>query len=335
MKFSVGLPTGMEGLTYPVPFATREQIVEIAKLCERMGYDSVWGNDHMSTQQYVRREFPDPPNYWEILITYAFVCAATTKLRVGTSLLVLPLRRDIVVTAKQIATLDQFSNGRVEIGIGIGAYREEFEALNPGEEVHRGQMVTEGIQALRALFTERRCSFDGKYYRFRDVEMYPKPLQKPLPLLIGGNSAAGAERAGKYADGYIPACQSPKVFAEGVKHVREVAHAAGRDPDAIEIAPQLALHIARTHEEAVKSFETTQMCKHLNSLRKSTLKDQGAATHAESNIIGSVDECIERSMAYREAGADHLLGLFIAANSYQELCDQIQMYAEEVMPHVK
>ena len=335
MKFSVGLPTGMEGLTYPVPFATRDQIVEIAKLCEKLGYDSVWGNDHMSTQGYVRREFAEPPNYWEILITYAFVCAATTKLRVGTSLLVLPLRRDIVVTAKQIATLDQFSNGRVEIGIGIGAYREEFEALNPGEDVHRGRMVTEGIQALRMLFSERRCTFEGEYYRFRDVEMYPKPLQTPLPLLIGGNSAAGAQRAALYADGYIPACQSPKIFGEGVKRVREMAHAAGRDPDAIEMAPQLALHIARTHEDALRNFEKTQMCKHLNSLRQSTLKGQGAHTHAESNIIGSVEECIERSNAYREAGADHLLGLFIAANSYQELVEQIQLYAEEVMPHVK
>ncbi|MCC6195814.1 MAG: TIGR03619 family F420-dependent LLM class oxidoreductase [Burkholderiales bacterium] len=335
MKFSVGLPTGMEGLTYPVPFATPEQIIEIAKFCERLGYDSVWGNDHMTTQTYVRREFPEPPNYWEILVTYAFVCAATTTLRVGTSMLVLPLRRDIVVTAKQIATLDQFSNGRLEIGIGIGAYREEFHALHPGWEAHRGDMVTEGIQALRMLFSERRCTFEGKYYRFRDVELYPKPLQQTLPLLIGGNSVAGTERAGRYADGYIPACQSPKVFGEGVKRVREAAYAAGRDPDAIEMAPQLALYIARTHNEAVRRFEQTQMCKHLNSLAQSTLKDQGTRSHAESNIIGSVEECIERSNAYKEAGADHLLGLFIAANSYQELVDQIQLYAEEVMPHVK
>lgn len=334
MKFSVGLPTGMEGLTYPVPFATKEQLIKIAQICERLGYDSVWGNDHMTTQRYVRAEFPQPPNYWEILITYAFICAATTKLRVGTSLLVLPLRSDIVVTAKQIATLDQFSNGRLEIGIGIGAYREEFEALFPNRKVNRGEIVTEGIQALRLLFSERRASFHGKHYKFSDVEMFPKPMQQRLPLLIGGNSDKGIERAGKYADGYVPACQTPAVFGEAVKRVRDVAIKAGRDPREIEIAPQLTLHVARTHEQAVKTFETTQMCKHLNSLAQSTLKKQGARTHVESNIIGSVDECIEKSIAYRAAGADHLLGLFIAANSYEEMIEQIQLYAEEVMPHV-
>ncbi|MFX5587299.1 LLM class flavin-dependent oxidoreductase, partial [Acinetobacter baumannii] len=76
----------------------------------------------------------------------------------------------------QIATLDQFSNGRVEIGIGVGAYREEFEALQPNFKAHRGNMVDEGLKALRQLFTERSASHDGEYYQYRDVEMFPKPL---------------------------------------------------------------------------------------------------------------------------------------------------------------
>src|SRR6478672_13111643 len=186
--FSIGFPTGMEGLTYPIPFSDPEALVQIAQRAEALGYHSIWGNDHMTTQHYVRAEFKVPPRFWEPLVTYAFLAAHTKTLRFGTGVLVLPMRRDIVVTAKQIATLDHFSNGRVEIGVGVGAYREEFEALNPGEDVHRGRMVTEGIQALRMLFSERRCTFEGEYYRFRDVEMYPKPLQTPLPLLIGGNS---------------------------------------------------------------------------------------------------------------------------------------------------
>ncbi|MFX8481523.1 LLM class flavin-dependent oxidoreductase, partial [Acinetobacter baumannii] len=81
--------------------------------------------------------------------TYGFIAAATKTLRMGTGMLILPMRRDIVVTAKQIATLDQFSNGRVEIGIGVGAYREEFEALQPNFKAHRGNMVDEGLKALR------------------------------------------------------------------------------------------------------------------------------------------------------------------------------------------
>ena len=82
------------------------------------------------------------------------------------------MRRDIVVTAKQIATLDHLSNGRVEIGVGVGAYREEFEALTPDGKFHRGDMVQEGVKALQLLFSERSASFDGKYYRFRDVELF-------------------------------------------------------------------------------------------------------------------------------------------------------------------
>ena len=334
MKFSVGLPTCMEGLTYPAPFATPQQVIEVARRCEALGYDSVWGNDHMTTQRYVREEFSTPPNYWEILVTYAFVAAATTKLRFGTSMLVLPMRRDIVVTAKQIATLDQFSGGRLEIGIGIGAYREEFEALHPGWKAHRGEMVEEGIQALRILFTERNASFDGKYYQYRDVEMYPKPKQKVLPLLIGGNSAEGIRRAALHADGWIPACVHTDVFAAGVKRLRDIAAENGRDLRDFEMAPQFIVCVAKTHEEAVDKFHQSQMFKHLNSLNKSTLKDQGDMTHIETNIIGSVDECIEKSQRLKEAGATHLLGLYFAVNTVEELIDQAQVFAETIVPRV-
>ena len=100
MRVSVGLPTGMEGLTYPIPFSDPETVIRIAQHAEALGYHSVWGNDHMTTQQYVRAEFETPPRFWEPLITYSFVAAATTTLRFGTGIMVMPMRRDIVVTAK-------------------------------------------------------------------------------------------------------------------------------------------------------------------------------------------------------------------------------------------
>src|SRR5260221_13677995 len=155
---SAGLPTGMEGLTYPMPFSTPETLIKIAQHAEKLGYHSVWGNDHMTTQHYVRAENPLPPRFWEPLVTYAFVAAATTTLRFGTGLLVMPMRRDIVVTAKQIATLDHFSGGRFELGIGIAAYREGFEALNPDSEAHRRDMVDEALLAFNLLFKERVAS---------------------------------------------------------------------------------------------------------------------------------------------------------------------------------
>src|SRR3974377_1675717 len=121
--FSVVFPTGMEGLTYPIPFSNPEDLVRIARHAESLNYYSVWGNDHMTTQHYVRAEFPVPPRFWEPLVTYAYLAGHTSTLRFGTGVLVLPMRRDIVVTAKQIATLDHFSNGAVELGVAGRAYR--------------------------------------------------------------------------------------------------------------------------------------------------------------------------------------------------------------------
>src|SRR5580658_9562753 len=243
---SAGLPTCMEGLSYPIPFADPDAIIRIAQHAERLGYHSVWGNDHMTTQRYVRAEFPVPPRFWEPLVTYAFIAANTTTLRLGTGVLVLPMRRDIVVLAKQIATLDHFSGGRLEIGVGVGAYREEFEALWPDAEVHRGDMVEEGVKALRLLFTERTASFDGKYYRFRDVEFFPKPKQARLPIYFGGNSANHLRRVASSGDGWIPAGMEADRLRGHVAELRQMATAAGRDPATIAVAPQYVVHIGRS-----------------------------------------------------------------------------------------
>ncbi len=164
MRVSVGFPTAMEGLTYPIPFSEPEALLRIARHAEALGYHSIWGNDHMTTQAYVRAEFGRAPRFWEPLVTYAWLAGQTTSLRFGTGILVLPMRKDIVVTAKQIATLDQLSGGRLELGVGVGAYREEFEALAPDARGHRGDMVVEGVAALLTLFEAERASFRGAYY---------------------------------------------------------------------------------------------------------------------------------------------------------------------------
>lgn len=335
MIVSIGLPTGMEGMMYPVPFSTPQDLVEIARRAETLGYHSVWGNDHMTTQRYVREEFPQPPNFWEILTTYAHIAAHTTTLRMGTAMLVLPMRRDIVVTAKQIATVDQLSGGRLEIGIGLGAYREEFEALHPDWKVHRGNLLDEGFRALDILFNQRNSSFDGKYYKFTDVEMYPKPLQKKLPFYAGGNNPNVVRRAAEYADGWLPACVEVNRLAEDVKRLHELAHENGRNPADISVAPQYIVYVGKTHEDAMARFRESQMYKHLVSLSASTLKDQGEVSHETINLIGSVDEVIEKANKIGEAGADHLLGLYFAVSSVPELFDQMQLFAEEVVPGLR
>jgi probable F420-dependent oxidoreductase len=332
--FSVGFPTGMEGLTYPIPFSDPETLVKIAQHAEALGYHSVWGNDHMTTQHYVRAEFPVPPRFWEPLVTYSFLAAHTTKLRFGTGVLVLPMRRDIVVTAKQIATLDHLSNGRVEIGVGVGAYREEFEALNPEGHVHRGDMVEEGVRALQLLFSERVASFDGKYYKFKDVELFPKPKQARLPIYFGGNNPAHLRRTAECADGWIPAGLPVETLRRMVGELKQMTEVAGRKFSDLQIAPQYVVHLGRDQDKAVARYRESQMFKHFESLKKSTLKGQASVKSEDINLVGNIETVIERAQAFREAGVTHFLGLFFAANSVPELMDQMQMFAEEVRPKV-
>ena len=192
MKFSVCLSTGYEGLVYPVNFCEPQDLVRQSQLAEKLGYDSVWGNDHITPPVYVKEHFKDSPNFYDVLITLAMIAQATTTLRVGTALLVMP-NREPVYLAKQVSTIDQMSGGRFMMAIGLGAYREEFEAWvgNRYTKPHRGDMMEEGISIFRKLTTEKVSSFDGKYYSYKDIEMFPKPKQDPFPLYIGGHNLEG------------------------------------------------------------------------------------------------------------------------------------------------
>src|SRR5260370_28638007 len=131
VRISAGLPTGMEGLTYPIPFSDPETVIRIAQAAEKFGYDSVWGNDHMTTQNYVRAEFPVPPRFWEPLITYAFVLSETKTIKVGTGILVLPMRHDIVVASNQIATLAHSANRRLDPATAIAPTPPNSTPLRP------------------------------------------------------------------------------------------------------------------------------------------------------------------------------------------------------------
>jgi alkanesulfonate monooxygenase SsuD/methylene tetrahydromethanopterin reductase-like flavin-dependent oxidoreductase (luciferase family) len=139
----------------------------------------------------------------------------------------------------------------------------------------------------------------------------------------------------KWADGWLPAGMHVERIRAGVKALREEAEKAGRDWRKIEVCPQFVVHVGKTHAAAIESFRKSQMNKHLVSLAKSTLKGQGPATHEEINLIGSPSEIVDKALAFREAGVTHLLGLYFAADSVQELLDQMQVFAEEVMPKVK
>ncbi len=334
MIVSVGFPTGMEGLTYPIPFSEPEALLAIARHAEALGYHSIWGNDHMTTQHYVRDEFGRPPRFWEILTTYAWLASQTRKLRFGTGILVLPMRRDIVVTAKQLITLDHLSGGRLELGVGIGAYREEFEALLPDNKRHRGSIVEEGVRALRILFTEDRATFDGAFYRFRDVELYPKPLQEKLPIYFGGNNINQLRRTAALGDGWLPAGLPLERIAADIRRLRELCEAQGRDFSEIAVAPQYIALVDPDHDRAVERFNRSQMHKHLVSLTRSTLKEQAGMSMVDANLIGTPAEVVEKCLALKAAGVSHLCGLYFAVNTVPELLDQMSLFADQVVPHL-
>jgi probable F420-dependent oxidoreductase len=334
MRFGVHIPTCIEGMMYPVPFAKAGDILPTALLCEQLGYDSVWGNDHMTTQRYVQREFPEPPSFYEPLTTFAYCAARTTRLRFATGIIVLPMRH-MAVLAKQVATLDQLSGGRLILGVGTGAYREEYEALFPdAKAVRRGEIVEEGIQALRLLFTERKATFRGHHVRFEDVECFPKPAQRPMPIYAGGNHPEVRRRAGQYCEGWMPAVLSPEEIARGVEDVRRAAAKAGRDGAALDIAPQFAVSIGRTHEEAVRRFHASQLYKHLESLKTTTLREQTGGFE-QRNLIGSPEEICERIRRYAEVGVTTCSGMLFVASSVPEMQEAIELFGREVLPNFR
>ncbi|MFQ5912124.1 MAG: LLM class flavin-dependent oxidoreductase [Nitrospinota bacterium] len=331
MRFSVAVPSCMEGLIYPYPFADPRQIVRISTEAESMGYEAVWPNDHITTQNYVARMWPKPPRFYEPFVLLSFVAAATKRIKLATGVAVLPVREPIIL-AKQAATLDVCSGGRVILGVGLGAYREEFRAANPGKAPHRGKLMDERIAALRELLGKRKASFEGRYVRFRNVEMYPKPIQKNLPIYIGGNSWEGVERAARFADGWFPAILTPQEVADRVKRMARAAKRAGRSFRRIDIAPQLGVTLAKTEPQARRTFLASQLWHHLQSLRKSTLKDQRLADIGANNLVGTAEQVIDRIGVYREAGVTHLAGIMFGVNSVRAFLNQMEFFAARVMP---
>jgi probable F420-dependent oxidoreductase len=316
---------------YPVPYASVEDAVELAVMAEELGFESVWGNDHIASQRYVQAQFDDPPNYYDPLEYLAFVSAKTDRIRLATCVIVLPFRHP-VVAAKQLATLDHLSRGRLVVGVGIGAYREEFEALQPGLSLHRGRYAEEAIRSLQLLFTQRRASFAGEYIRFADVESYPKPRQAVLPILSGGNSAGSKDRAARLGQGWLPACLTPEEVAAGIAEIRKTATDAGRElPAGFEVAMQMGVAVGATAEAARDQFESSHIYTHMRSLSKSTLKDQQIGDFAARNLIGTPDQIAEQVRRYTAAGVDCLAGLLFAANTMAETVEQIRLFRDEVM----
>ncbi len=194
------------------PSATREGILSLAREGERLGLHSVMIADHVVFPVTSESDYPytldhKHPGGGDALETFSIlgvVAGATEKLRLVTSVLVLPYRNP-VLTAKMVASLDVLSNGRVTLGVGVGWLKEEFEALDSPDFAQRGAVSDEWIAIFKQLWTKSPASFEGKFYRYKDIRSEPLPLQKPHPpIWVGGHSPAALRRTAKHGDGWHP-----------------------------------------------------------------------------------------------------------------------------------
>ncbi len=225
-------------------FSQPELLAELVRNCERLGIESIWTVEHVVIPQphmpYPGSRDGQMPGGDDVpipdpLIPLAYAAAISSRLRLSTGVVILPQRHPLYL-AKQLATLDVLSNGRMLLGIGSGWMKEEFESLQiPFNS--RGARTDESIQAIRTLWREPVASFHGKHFHFDKVKSYPKPIQKQgIPIHVGGHSPAAARRAGRYGDGFFPTVTDPQRLSELFAIVRDEAKKAGRDPGAIEFS---------------------------------------------------------------------------------------------------
>jgi probable F420-dependent oxidoreductase len=220
-------------------FGTREGARALAAAADDTGIESLWTVEHVVVPKDYASPYPysssgkmpgseDSP-IPDPLAWLSFIAAASENVRLCTGILILP-QRNPVILAKELATIDVLSGGRMTLGVGVGWLREEFEAIGiPFEE--RAARTDETIAALRALWSTDE-TFEGRYFRFREARSYPKPVAGAIPIVVGGHTKAAARRAGRLADGFFPARGDlPVLFDE----VRSAAKAAGRDAGAIEL----------------------------------------------------------------------------------------------------
>jgi probable F420-dependent oxidoreductase len=303
------------------PTATPEALEAILQRAEALGLDSVMIADHVVFPSEVRSRypytvtgaFPGTGDALEQLTLAAFAAARTRRLRLVTSVMILPYRNP-VLAAKALATIDVLSGGRLTLGVGVGWLREEFEALGAPDFAHRGAASDEYLAIFKMLWTRCPASFEGRFYRFRDVQCLPQPVQKPHPpIWIGGHSAAALRRVVAHGDGWHPVGanaavpMTPGELGALLDDLGRQATAAGRDPRSIAI-----------------SF-------------KAPVYDRGAGARATTPdgqrmpFTGTRDEVVDDIRTYGKLGVSELVFDFRSA-SVAETLERMEQFATEIKP---
>ena len=282
---------------------------------EELGYDSAWTSEHIFFY------FPT----FDALTTLAAAAAVTSSIRLGTAVLLLPLR-PAALAAKEITSVDIISGGRLTLGIGVGGeYPKEFQAV--GVPVNqRGARADEAIRVLRKLWTENNVTFDGRFTKLDGVTLQPKSLQPGgPPLWIAGRSQAAVRRAGRLGDGYLPYLFSPERYRDSMAQVRQAAEEAGRDPAAIDSGLYQFICLADSYEEA-KRIAAADLSRRYNQPFESIVD--------RYVVMGTAEDCARRLADFAEAGARHFL-LVPITHSLGDFMRHVERYAAEILPRLR
>ncbi|MER3445357.1 MAG: LLM class F420-dependent oxidoreductase [Candidatus Dadabacteria bacterium] len=281
--------------------------IEIAKRAEGLGFDSIWASDHIIVpNQYVGR-FSE--TFYDPFVILASIAAYTSKIKLGTSVIVLPYRNPIAV-AKAAATLDALSNGRLIFGVASGWLKEEFDILSVSFH-ERGKRTDEYIRIFKELWENYDPKFEGEFYSFSDIKFYPKPYQKPRPpIWIGGNSRKAIRRAVELGDGWQPVGLSPEEMEGELNYLKRIANEWGRESSTIVFSLRSRLHILSTGEKQSGKIE---------SRRHPFL------------FYGTSEEITDYIWRFKDIGISHI-ALDVLARSDEEMFDIMERFSREIMP---
>lgn len=231
------------------PMATRHNVITFAKRMEALGYDSLWASDHVILPYTIRSRypysdtgqfpFPANANFLEPLTTLALAAGVTERVKLGTTILVLPHRHP-VLAAKMLANLDHLSNGRVILGAGVGWMEAEITLLGAPFN-KRGAWSDEAIRIMRTCWSQEHASYKGQFFQFDDIACLPQPVRKTIPIWIGGHTPRAFRRVAELGDGWHAAFPAPGKLEEGLKLLREECQRAGRQFEDLAISVRSGL----------------------------------------------------------------------------------------------
>jgi len=236
------------------PCVTPETIAAVARAAEEAGFESFWGGEHLALADPQTPGSPIAPHveFVDLNVTMAFAAAHTRSLRFGTGIMILPLRNPVVL-AKQLASIDVLSGGRLIFGIGIGNLEFEFNAVGMPFD-HKGRRAEEALAAMKALWTMERAEFRGRYFSFGGVRAEPRPIQQPHPeIVFGGKTTHAFSRTARLGNGWYGYALDLEATRTCIEGIRAACGAVGRRFEEVEVSitpkGELDRELARRYAE--------------------------------------------------------------------------------------